>query len=148
MLRALKLLRTKPNQFTTALIHSYQSIPIYFFAFSAFPAIFHNFTNLENIEFAASFMMNLIEFDCPSNLLTPLFLSLLFSTFSFADALWTHLHKLLCAKRTITEAEAIRNLCTSIEVCAPLVALPIYQLIQILLARYPTLCCDATIRYL
>jgi hypothetical protein len=148
MLRALKAIRTTPELFTVAFARSYTNIPIYLFAFSTFPAVFHGFTNLENLEFAVTFLMSLIDTDAPTALIGPLFLSLLFSTFTFINALWTYVHRLFCARKQIPVDLAIRGLCEGVEACAPLVCVPIYRLIQILLAGHAMVCCDEMMRYL
>jgi hypothetical protein len=45
LLRALKSLRCDPTIFAAALISSYKDLPMYLFAFSTFPAMYHCFCN-------------------------------------------------------------------------------------------------------
>jgi hypothetical protein len=129
-LRALKQLRAEPDTFAASLVRARRSIHPNLFAFSTFPAIFHGFCNLENVGFAAHFVVALLKADAPSGLLSPMFLVLLFANFAFVDALWSNFHRANSQRQCITESEAIVALCGSIEACAPLISAPLHQAIQ------------------
>jgi hypothetical protein len=146
--RAIRLMRGGPTPFARALLHSHTSIPLRFFAFSTFPAIFGYFTTSENVNFASQFMIALMSLDPPECLVGPLFQSFLLANYPFADALWTNLHGRVCARQRINEQTAIESLCGSIEACGPLMSFAAYRVIQEVMGRLPTLCCNEVLRFL
>jgi hypothetical protein len=148
ILRCLKLIRVQPDNFAMALIKTYKTIPIYFFAFTTFPAVYQFFAGIESIEYASLFLANLIAYDAPDGLIGPLFQSLLFGTFPFTDALWANLHKRLAAKPTIDDVGAISSLTGAIEQCCPLIPATLIALIREMMGRNIELCATVILRFL
>jgi hypothetical protein len=149
LLRSIRSIRTDLAPFARSLLRSMESVPLPFFSFSTFPAIFSYFTTSENVESASKFLITLLSFDqAPERLVRPLFRSFLFSAYAFLDALWTKFHKEVCTKQQINEVIAMTGLCNSIEACSPLLSFGAFRVIQGILGRFPVLCCGEVLTFL
>jgi hypothetical protein len=148
LLRCFRSIRTDPKIFARALLRSYKELSMYLFAFSTFPAVFQFFTSSENVDYAATFVSGLISMDAPKDLVVPLFKSLLFSSYSFTDALWTNLHRKFASKSRVNAVTAITGLCDSISCCVPLLSNSIFLVVQQFLGQEPVSCCSAVLLYL
>jgi hypothetical protein len=130
ILRCLKLIRQEPEKFAKVLLANYKTIPVRFFAFTTFPALFQFFTGMESLEFAIGFVVELLTVGAPEDLVAPLFQSLLLATFPFTDALWSNFHRRVSSKSTMDDVAAISNLIASIEECAPLIPAKLIELMR------------------
>jgi hypothetical protein len=148
LLRCIRSLRTEPEPFAEALLKNWPLLPVRLFAFTTFASLFQFYTGVEGVESASLFILALLHLDAPDELLGPLFLSLLFGTFPFVDALWGRFHRLFSAKPSLDDVVAISGLCGVVESCAPLVPSALGELIREMLGCRAALCAHAILELL
>jgi hypothetical protein len=148
ILRSVKFMRTNPENYARALLHSYKRLPMKFFAFLTFPALYQFFTSAESAEAGIQFLLCLLSIGANSHLFQPLFQAFLFSTYPFTDALWCHFHHNFCAKHKVDEILIMSGLVASIEACAPLLPPTFGPLVSAFLEKDTRLCCASVIVYL
>jgi hypothetical protein len=148
ILRSVKLIRADPENYARALVHSSKRLPMKFFAFLTFPALYQIFTSAESAEAAIQFMLRLLSIGASSQLFQPLFQAFLFSTYPFTDALWCHFHRDFCARDKVDDVLIMSRLVRSIEACAALLPPTLAPLVSAFLEKDVRLCCASVIVYL
>ena len=148
MLRVLKSLHSRPLKFAVSLIKSYKAVELNLFAFTTFPALFEFFTTHESVYCAAQFALDLVTKKGPDELIGPIFLSFLFSSFCFTEAYWSNFHRRVCAKKRLFENTIVMEMSVSASQCSPLLPLATVGLIQEVLSKRPELCCSCIVKYL
>lgn len=130
VLGTIKKIHNQPWKFASVLVDIADQIPINFFAYSTFPALFGYFVSSDLCEPAAQFVLDLIAIPAPDSVIEPIFLSFLFSSYAFIDALWYNVYYKLAATNRKSDQEIFKILCQSIQECNPLLSKSLYFVIR------------------
>lgn len=84
----LKVVKSSPRKLAYALSKAIDEIPIHYFCFATFPALFGYFTSADFCESAIEFVLTVFEMSRNEKLIENLLLCFLFSSFSFTECLW------------------------------------------------------------